>query len=541
MSSMPMTKKSLESTRARVAIPEKVDVAIVGCGLGGLTAAAHLARAGHKVACFDGHYVAGGCATQFSRGPRSARYHFDIGLHYIGDCGPDGEIPRILDACGITLEYATLDPDGFDTLIYPDMRFRIPADVDVYRDRLLEAFPREKKGIDKYVKLVKAVMRALRTYDRRDGKLTFFTALTMARDALRLRGLEHKTIGDLLASLTSDKRLRGIMLGQSGDYGVPPSRASAFLHIGMAAHYFRGAFYPKGGGQVIADRLAESIEKAGGTIHLRHAVERILIENGRAVGVRVASRAGEPARDVRARLVLSNADLQRTLLELIGPEHLPGEWVTRTKTFEMAAALFMTFLGVKGDIRKRGMSNTNYWQFDDWDLDAVYRAADDFIIKGCYITSATLKDPEHALHHAPEGIANVEVMALIGGTGPGWGVNDDEADTWTYDDNPRYRELKDRIEGELVQRFDTLFPGIAGDIVFKESATPVTHRRFTGATGGTGYGLAAIPSQFMKKRPGYRGPIENLYLCGASTRSGHGIVGAMMGGRRAALRMLPAL
>ena len=141
-------KKSIESTRARTAIPDRVDVAIVGCGLGGLTAAAHLARAGHSVACFDGHYVAGGCATQFSRGPRSARYHFGIGLHYIGDCGPDGEIPRILDACGVTVDYASLDPDGFDTLIYPDMRFRIPADVDVYRDRLVELFPRERRGID---------------------------------------------------------------------------------------------------------------------------------------------------------------------------------------------------------------------------------------------------------------------------------------------------------------------------------------------------------------------------------------------------------
>src|SRR5437879_5385425 len=134
----------------------------------------------------------------------------------------------------------------------------------------------------------------------------------------------------------------------------------------------------------------------------------------------------------------------------------------------MAAALFMTFLGVKGDLEAQGMSNTNYWQFDEWDVDKVYRDADEMIVRGCYITSASLKDPANPRHHAPEGISNVEVMALIGGTGPRWGVTDDEADGWTYDDNATYRDLKTRIEDELVERYDRLFPGIAKNIVFKE-------------------------------------------------------------------------
>ena len=82
-------------TKARVAapVPERVDVAIVGAGLGGLMTAARLVRAGRSVALFDGHYVAGGCATMFARGPADRRVAFDIGLHYIGDCGPGGRIP----------------------------------------------------------------------------------------------------------------------------------------------------------------------------------------------------------------------------------------------------------------------------------------------------------------------------------------------------------------------------------------------------------------------------------------------------------------
>src|SRR5690348_6475716 len=84
------------SSAKHVPLPESVDVAVIGSGLGGLCAAAYLAQRGLSVAVFESHYVAGGCATQFERGPRGARYRFDVGLHYIGDCREDGTIPRIL-------------------------------------------------------------------------------------------------------------------------------------------------------------------------------------------------------------------------------------------------------------------------------------------------------------------------------------------------------------------------------------------------------------------------------------------------------------
>src|SRR5690349_8464469 len=82
--------------RARADVPSEVDVAVIGAGLGGLVAAARLAQRGLRVAVFESHYTAGGCATQFTRGPKNARWHFDVGLHYVGDCREDGTIPRIL-------------------------------------------------------------------------------------------------------------------------------------------------------------------------------------------------------------------------------------------------------------------------------------------------------------------------------------------------------------------------------------------------------------------------------------------------------------
>ena len=90
----------------------------------------------------------------------------------------------------------------------------------------------------------------------------------------------------------------------------------------------------------------------------------------------------------------------------------------------------------------------------------------------------------------------------------------------------------------MIARLEHLFPGSAKDVVYRESATPLSHSRFTRATDGTGYGLAATPEQFLAGRPGTRGPVPGLYLTGASTRSGHGIMGAMLGGKQACRRIL---
>lgn len=532
--------------RARADVPSEVDVAIVGAGLGGLVAAARLAQRGLRVAVFESHYTAGGCATQFTRGPKSARWHFDVGLHYVGDCREGGTIPRILSEIGAhPVEFDEMDPGGFDTLVFPDFRFRIPADLDQYRDRLVATFPHERRGIDGYVRLVRAVMKVSRLMERHEGRRPPLLELArVALDGLRLGPHRNATIGQVLDGLVRDPKVRAVMLGQSGDYGLPPSRASALLHMGLAGHYFRGAFYPKGGGQVIADRISERIEDLGGSIHLRTAVERILIEGGRASGVRLAPRAGEPARDVRAKLVVSNADIKRTLLELVGPAHLPASWVTRAEGFEMAAALFITFVGLRGDGRDLGMTSSNTWQFDGYDVEDFYRSGaakeGELSTRGCYVTSASLKDPSNGLHHAPAGHTNVEVMTIVPGSPARWGAGPD-ATSWAYKHGATYLERKSAVEADMIRRLDMLFPGAASRVVLTESATPMSHARFTGATDGTGYGLAATPEQFMQGRPGYRAPVQGLYLTGASTRAGHGVVGAMMGGRAAAARILKDL
>ncbi|MCB9730259.1 MAG: NAD(P)/FAD-dependent oxidoreductase [Deltaproteobacteria bacterium] len=522
--------------RARTPLPERVDVAVVGAGLGGLAAAAKLAARGLRVAVLDAHYTAGGCATVFARGPRDARYHFDVGLHYVGDCGPGGQMTELLDDLGVAVDWLPLDPDGFDTFVFPELTFAVPADLDRYRDRLVALFPKEQRGIDRYVRFVREVRHIGTRVERNRGRMSprvLWEVLLRGRLLARYQGA---TLAALLDTCTREPLLRAIIAGQNGDYGLPPSEVSALLHAGLAAHYFQGAYYPRGGGQVIADRLAARIESLGGTIHLRTPVERILVEGGRAAGVVTeASRHGE-THTLRADLVVSGADLKHTLLDMVGPEHLPSSLIRHTSEQTMPAALFMTFLGLTADMRAKGMRASNVWSFPHADMEALYRHAREAAEPQpdvAYITSASMKDPDNP-HHAPPGVTNVEVMTLVSGDPRCWGLDAGDPIRWDHKHNPRYQAIKERVEARMVACLERVFPGSAESIVYRESATPLTHTRFTRASDGSAYGLAATPGQFMRGRPGYRTPIAGLYLCGASTRAGHGIIGALSSGRAAA-------
>ena len=259
------------------------------------------------------------------------------------------------------------------------------------------------------------------------------------------------------------------------------------------------------------------------------------MNDGNAIGLDFELLDGEMMR-VYADKVISNADIKRTFLDLIGPEHLDSRVVTKTENYKMAEAIFMTCLGVKTDLREHGMRAANYWQFDSYDFEGIYRelrTSSDIIPRAAYITSASLKDPD-CPHHAPEGVQTVEIMTMVSGDQRKWRVEPSAINSWRYKKDADYLKVKEAVEANLIDRMEALFPGSKETIVFKESATPTTHSRYTWASGGTGYGIAASPDQFMHNRPGYRGPVTDLYMCGASMRAGHGIVGAMSSGYLAA-------
>jgi len=185
--------------------------------------------------------------------------------------------------------------------------------------------------------------------------------------------------------------------------------------------------------------------------------------------------------------------------------------------------------GLDFEISER-MPATNYWLHSRYDAEAYYDpiAAGEFDTDPpVYISSASAKDPGHE-GHAPPGCSTVELMTWATPDLEAWGIDEDS--DLKYSKQPAYREAKERLMNQLIDRAEEQLGEIRSHILWQEAASPMTQTRYTLSSGGSSYGIELATDQFGPLRLEYKTPIEGLILGGVSSRRGHGILGAMAGG-----------
>jgi len=509
------------------------DAIVVGSGLGGLACAAYLCAAGKRTLVLESHYVAGGNSQAFRRHHQGRDYEFDVGVHYIGECGPEGMITRALRGLGLAdrVRFRQLDPDGYSTLVFPGLTFRVPAGWDRYRARLIETFPEEAEPLGTVVDK----MREIADTGRRlhNGQLSPESLFTEAPDFLRW-GI--RPVSEVCAELGLSMKSSAVLVGEQADYCVPPSRTPFVLQAGLTDHYMRGAFYPEGGGQALAARFVEAIRAYGGAVWTNSPVGRVRVDGDRVAGVTLAQ-TGE---EIDAPVVVSNADLKRTVLDLVGSKHFSKETVGRVEAFRMSLPLFVVYLVLDRDLAAEGVPNTNYFAWGSYDIDAIYRKieAGEVPEEGLvYIAIGSLRDPDNP-HLAPRGCTNLQLMTVVPREYSFWNVDKEPTAGGQYHRDPSYRHRKDEVAEWLVDSAERILPGLRDHIDWKEAASPVTQERFTRSTGGTSYGIEYACDQLPPMRIGPTTEIQGLYLCGASTPSGHGISNVIRSGVAAAAAAL---
>ncbi|WP_410599004.1 phytoene desaturase family protein [Amycolatopsis sp. lyj-90] len=511
------------------------DAVVVGSGMGGLTSAAYLAAGGKRTLVLEAGDVLGGCTHVFRR----KQFEFEVGVHYLGDCGPEGTIPAILRGVGLDerVRFLPMDPDGFDTIVFPDVTVKVPRGWDRYLANLIEALPGDADGLRKFV----GVLRRLG--ESTDRLTTPGSHLEMGKFALRAGTAAvwaMQPLDRLLDACKLSVAARAVLSSQAS-YLSPPHRAATMVHAVFLHNYIRdGGYFPEGGGQVLAAHLADVVTAHGGEVRTRARVRRILVEHSRVTGVELTS--GEL---IPADVVVSNADIKRTLLELVGPDKLPSRLVRRTDGYRMSIPLFNVYVALDVDLRGR-MPNTNYFSCPVTEpskelFELAGRAgelsepqiADLLARTPGFVSVQSIKDPDNE-RIAPPGYTNLEIMSAAPADYGFWGVDEGPYSGGKYRRRPGYTERKEQFTEAMLDRAAAVIPEFREHIVHVEAGSPITQERYTLSSDGVAYGIDLSWQQFGPLRPGVRTPVKGLFLAGASNSWGPGVEGAMASGVGAA-------
>jgi len=499
------------------------DTIIIGSGAGGLSAAICLSRAGQKVLVLEQHDVPGGwCHSFHLNGSR-----FTPGVHYIGLLRKGESSNQLYNGLGIAndLVFFQMNKQGFEHCHVGDEKFDFPANFEELQEKLSVRFPKERKNIARYLKMVKTVSYQLQLIPKMEG---FWDNITIPFRTKYLGKYGLFSLKRVIDWHIKDPLLKNILNIQCGDHGLPPGKASFPLHCAVMDHYFNGGFYPKGGGASIVKAMTKKIKSYDGEIRTQQKVDEILLEGNKAVGVKLKS--GE---EIFAKRVVSNADPTKTYLGMVGRDNISKKLAKKLEKTKYSCTSLMLFLTVDMDVKKAGLDSGNIWVIPNKDPDETFEKlmakdiSKGYSFEGFFVSCTTLKDPTSydGKHHTLEVITYINHEAF------------DDFKNETDQRSDAYLAFKEVLTNKLINSLEKVLPGIKNHIVHKSLGTPLTNKHYINATNGAVYGT--------EKSLGHIGPfsfnakseIENLYLCGASILS-HGVAGASYSGVQTAAEIL---
>jgi all-trans-retinol 13,14-reductase len=362
------------------------DAIIIGSGIGGLACAAALAKCGRKALVLEQHFAAGGLTQTFSR----EGYTWDVGLHYLGDMGPQGV--QLLD--WISEGGIEVAPTGatFDTVHFPGgFEFSFASPEEATRRSLQQQFPEAGREIDDFFEALDGAQRAAMAVFRMRALPGPLAAAYRWWTRRLVERWVARSIDEVLRETISDPKLRAVLSSQWPDHGGSPRTGSFAMHAQVMRHFLGGSRYPVGGAGVFAKALVPVIERAGGAVALNARVERLLVEGGRVAGARLADGS-----EHRAAAVISACGARNTVESLLPAELRDAQWVRDILSLELSPCHAGLYLGLAGDIRTAGATTANHWIYGTWDTGAAtWRDPERTEPPLMFISFPSLKDADH--------------------------------------------------------------------------------------------------------------------------------------------------
>jgi prolycopene isomerase len=493
-------------------LQDRYDVIVVGAGLGGITAASLLAKRGLSVLLIDQQNKPGGACTSFKR----EDHVFDAGAAMLYGFGEKGfrpfhfllnELEEPIDIIAHkTLARMTFE--GQEIVFWPD--------IDRFLEELYKIFPKEKNGlkafyIDLYKLYENIVIKneIISPPSELSPRQQLGQLLSDPLAIVKMQRLLSTSTLDLLKKYFHTDEVINFFdkLCSAYAYTTAAETPGVLAATMFLDNHIGGVYFPAGGAQMLPNTVEKAFECYGGQALYGQVVDEILIQDGRAYGVRL-----DDGTEILAERVIANATVWNIYGRLVRPKHIDPKrlkWAHELIPTYPSMTLYMI-------LEREGLSNDLY----PWEIFIENRNIIDSTDLTLYINSlvdSTLCPPNHLV-----------VMAIA-----------PNMCQWPHADEPGYHshEYEDQKQGEaerMLAQIEQHIPGFRKHLRSLIIGTPTTIERYLLKNGGAVGGPKNQIGQEMLKRLHARSEWQRLYFCGDSTTMGTGAPATTVSGVGAA-------
>jgi phytoene dehydrogenase-like protein len=480
-------------------------VIIIGAGFAGLAAGIYSQMNGYKTQIFELHDKPGGLCTSWKR----KGFTFDGCIHWLVGSNPESGFNDYWKEVGIAQDRKIINMDEYMRCEGADGRTLIfYTDLNKLEKHLLEFSPADEKPIREFISGIRMCL----PFDQPSDQTPFFK-----KQLMRLRiGYTFLINGNQMRKwmrTSADEfaeRFKDPLLRESLKEMWIPEFSIFFMLFTFAYLHNKNAGYPLGGSMPMSEALADRYLKLGGKINYQKRVEKIIVENGQAVGVSLAD-----STEYRSSRVISAADGYSTIFNMLEGKY--ADEVTR-KPYEkwlIFQPLIFAGLGVNRTFSEEPLSVSGF----SFELSEPVEIGD--ALRSRLWVHIYNHDPEMA----PAGKTSIIVMLPS------------RHEYWKNMKNNEsaYKEKKEEIAATIIKLLEKRFPGISAQVETTDVATPLTFERYTGNWQGSFEGWLITPENadvmmrpMSKTLPG----LSNFYMCGQWVEPGGGLPTSIMSGRK---------
>jgi phytoene dehydrogenase-like protein len=481
-------------------------VIIIGAGIAGMTCGIYLQRSGFETEIFELHTIPGGECTGWDRG----EYHFDGCIHWLVGSKPGTSFNRIWRDTGALDDsvriirheaFARYEEDGKAVIFY--------TDANRLEKHLLEIAPEDRKEIRKLCAALRVMgdfgMPMDKPMDMMTGKDGLKFAAKNLRGIMKMSGYMKLTMSGLADRFKNPLLRRAILAA------IPGENTALALITTLAGMNIGDSGFPEGGSRALALRMEKKYLALGGKVNYRARVEKILVKDGSAAGIRL-----QDGSEYFADEIVSCADGYATLKGMLDDKYTPPMYenlFSKPEEFRTPTCA-LVFLGVDTKLPDFGR--------------AIYMPRTEPIeLGGESDPLVSLLNYGFDKTMAPEGKTVVACFY------PG------NYDFWksAHGDKERYKAEKKRLEEDAIATLIRRFPEAEGHIEEADVVTPMTYERYCNAWRGSWMTWGVYSKDIPRYFPGMLEGLDHFLMAGMWTMPPGGLPGAAGAGRFAAQRL----